>query len=181
MIYTELAVWRFRIWRLLFGFKNANRLLLSIDKRALIRILRDNGASIGSGCDINCPLIIHNCNDYRNLVIGPDCHVGKNVFLDLQDRITLESSCTVSMGTTIITHMDVGKSGLKSHGFCREQGAVHLEGGSYIGANATILHGVTVGSYAIVSAGAVVTSDVREFSVAGGVPARFIKNINRSR
>ena len=47
----------------------------------------------------------------------------------------------------------------------------------WIGANVTILHGVTIGDGAIVAAGAVVTKDVAPRTVAGGVPAKHLKNI----
>ena len=50
-----------------------------------------------------------------------------------------------------------------------------FEGDNWIGANATILRGVTVGRGAIVAAGAVVTKDVTPYSVWGGVPARCLK------
>lgn len=48
----------------------------------------------------------------------------------------------------------------------------------WVGSNATILQGVTIGDNAVVAAGAVVTKDVAANTVVGGVPARFIKNIN---
>lgn len=47
----------------------------------------------------------------------------------------------------------------------------------WIGSNATILQGVTIGDNAIVAAGAVVTKDVAANTVVGGVPAKFIRNI----
>lgn len=50
-----------------------------------------------------------------------------------------------------------------------------FEGDNWIGANATILRGVTVGRGAIIAAGAVVTKDVPPYSVCGGVPARCLK------
>lgn len=49
----------------------------------------------------------------------------------------------------------------------------------WIGANAVILPGVTIGSHSVVAAGAVVTKDVPDYCVVGGVPARVIKTINR--
>lgn len=48
----------------------------------------------------------------------------------------------------------------------------------WVGSNTTILQGVTIGDNAVVAAGAVVTKDVAANTVVGGVPARFIKNIN---
>ena len=52
---------------------------------------------------------------------------------------------------------------------------VVFEGDNWIGANVTILKGVTVGQGAVIAAGAVVTKDVSAYSIVGGVPANFIK------
>ena len=49
----------------------------------------------------------------------------------------------------------------------------------WVGSNATILQGVTIGDNAVVGAGAVVTKDVAANAIVGGVPARFIKMIDR--
>jgi acetyltransferase-like isoleucine patch superfamily enzyme len=51
----------------------------------------------------------------------------------------------------------------------------------WIGANATILPGVTIGDGAIIAAGAVVAKDVAANIIVGGVPAKFIKKIDRSK
>lgn len=50
-----------------------------------------------------------------------------------------------------------------------------FEGDNWVGANATILKGVTIGQGSIIAAGAVVTRDVPPFSIVGGVPAKVIK------
>lgn len=49
----------------------------------------------------------------------------------------------------------------------------------WVGSNSTILRGVTVGDNAIIAAGSVVTKDVAANTVAGGVPARHIRNIDK--
>ena len=49
----------------------------------------------------------------------------------------------------------------------------------WIGSNAVILQGVTIGEWAVVAAGAVVTKDVAPYTIVGGVPAKFIKNVER--
>lgn len=54
---------------------------------------------------------------------------------------------------------------------------IHLGRDVWVGSGAIILSGVTVGDGAVIAAGAVVTQDIPAYTVAGGVPARFIKNI----
>ena len=56
-------------------------------------------------------------------------------------------------------------------------GSIHIKRNAWIGANATILQGVTIGENAVVAAGAVVFKDVPANTVVGGVPARHIKNL----
>lgn len=50
-----------------------------------------------------------------------------------------------------------------------------LEGDNWIGANATVLKGVTIGKGSVVAAGAIVTKDIPPYEVWGGIPAKFIK------
>jgi acetyltransferase-like isoleucine patch superfamily enzyme len=56
-------------------------------------------------------------------------------------------------------------------------GSIHIKRGAWIGAQATILQGVTIGENAVVAAGAVVTKDVPANTVVGGIPAKIIKTI----
>lgn len=51
--------------------------------------------------------------------------------------------------------------------------------GASIGANATIVCGVTIGEYAMVAAGAVVTKDVSEYTLVAGIPAKAVAKVNR--
>ncbi|WP_407929245.1 acyltransferase [Clostridium hydrogenum] len=60
----------------------------------------------------------------------------------------------------------------------RKQSKVVVEEGAFVGANSTILCGVTIGKCAVIGAGAVVTKNVEAYSVVGGVPAKFIKKLN---
>jgi len=176
-LYIKCALLNFSIREFFFGFENANRQLRSIDKRAIIPLLRTYGAKVGENCDIESFLIFHNCKDYKNLSIGNNCHIGKDVFFDLKAPIVMEDSVTISMRVTILTHLDVGKSPIKEYGFPRLHSKVVFKKGCYIGANATILQGITIGECAIVGVGAVVTKDVPSFTIVGGVPAKIIKKI----
>ena len=106
-IYKNLTC--FNICKYLLGFENANLYLRRIDKNSLKLILKKNGAKIGENCDIENGLIFHNCNDYSNLVIGDNCHIGKNCFFDLREKIELGNNVVISMQSTIITHIDLNK------------------------------------------------------------------------
>lgn len=167
----------FTLYRIILGFDNANRLLRIVDRRAAKAILTGNGASIGDDCDIETPMTFDNCSDYSNLKVGNHCHIGKEVFFDLRETVTIHDSVTVSMRVTFITHIDVGQSPLKKAGYRSTSAAIVLQKGCYVGANATILMGVEIGECAVVGAGSVVTKDVSPYTVVAGNPARSVKKI----
>ncbi len=56
-------------------------------------------------------------------------------------------------------------------------GSIHIKRNAWIGANATILQGVTIGENAVVAAGAVVSKDVSDNTIVGGIPAKHIKSL----
>jgi acetyltransferase-like isoleucine patch superfamily enzyme len=165
----------FKTREICFGFENANTSLARVDKRALIPILRSNGAAIGERCDIEAGIIFHNCKDkFKNLYIGNDCHIGKNCFLDLMDKIIMKDNVTVSMGSKILTHLDMGKSGL-SKIYPAIQKSVVINNNCFIGAGTAILMGVELGENCLVAAGSVVTKSFPANSVIAGVPAKVKK------
>jgi acetyltransferase-like isoleucine patch superfamily enzyme len=151
--------------------------LQSYDKRLLIDFLTRHGAQIGKGSDIESPLIINTKQRYGKLAIGNNCYIGKGVILDIKGGINMEDCVTVSFGVTIASHLDVGKSPLAGCGYKSRYDGVTLRRGCYIGANSTLINGVTVGECAIVSAGSVVISDVPPNTLVGGVPAKVLKKI----
>ena len=56
-------------------------------------------------------------------------------------------------------------------------GKIHIKKNAWIDANATILQGVTIGENSVVASGAVVSKDVPDNTIVGGVPAKFIKTL----
>jgi acetyltransferase-like isoleucine patch superfamily enzyme len=56
-------------------------------------------------------------------------------------------------------------------------GPIRIKRNAWIGANATVTQGVTIGENAVVAAGAVVTKDVPDNTVVGGIPAKVIKTV----
>jgi maltose O-acetyltransferase len=152
------------------GIEAINRRLLRVDR--VEEILIEFGASIGRDTVLHGPLVIHNAKgDYHHLEVGDDVHVGRLVILDLAERVVLERETVISMGCTILTHSDVGDRAL-AKSYPRRTASVRIGPGASLGANVTVLAGCTIGSQAVVGAGAVVTRTVPDETVAAGVPAR---------
>ncbi|MCE1201608.1 MAG: hypothetical protein LWX09_05870, partial [Bacteroidia bacterium] len=82
----------FTLRKKLIGFDAAALFLQRVDKNSVIPILRKYGATIGKDCDIETGLIFHNCSDFSRLVIGNNCHIGKNCFFDLKASIILSDN-----------------------------------------------------------------------------------------
>jgi acetyltransferase-like isoleucine patch superfamily enzyme len=159
------------------GFENANAFLRSVDKNSLMPILKKNGARIGENCDIEAPVIFHNCLDYSNLVIGNSCHIGKNCFFDLRDKVIINDNAVISMQSSFITHIDLGYSELH-YLFPANHAPIVIKKNVFIGANTTILKGVTIDEGSFIAAGSVVNKNILPFTMVGGVPAKFIKKLN---
>ncbi len=173
---ARVNLFRYRICLWLLGRDHTMLMLRRVDKVSMLLILRRNGAIIGINCDIETGLVFHNCRDFKNLIVGNNCHIGKDCLLDLRDRIEINDNAVISMRTMIITHTDMrdasaGKAYPPSHS------PVIIEEGVYVGAGVTILSGVTIGRGSLVAAGAVVNADVEPMTVAGGVPANIIRHL----
>ncbi|MGD0340559.1 MAG: acyltransferase [Bacteroidales bacterium] len=168
----------FGIRKKLLGFENANAFLRKLDKCSMIPILKKNGAIIGINCDIEAPLIFHNCQNFSNLVVGNNCHIGKNCFFDLCDKVVINENVVISMQSTFITHLDMNKSELHFL-FPASHAPIYVGKNTYIGTNSTILQGVILSESCFLAAGSVVTKGVPSFTMVGGVPAKFIKVISR--
>lgn len=107
--------------------------------------------------------------------IGRFCHVNASVGVTIEDRVLIADRVYISD----IDH-EYRKTELPviAQGVC-SKGPVLLKTGCWIGAGAVIMPGVTIGRNAVVGANSVVTKDVPEFTVVGGVPARVLKDIPR--
>jgi acetyltransferase-like isoleucine patch superfamily enzyme len=171
---THIAFLDTLILRRLLGFEQGVvARLRSLEPRVISRVLVHWGARLGDHVRVSAPLVVHNAErSFANLTLGDDVHLGREVFLDLSENITIGSRATVSMRVTILTHTDVGDSSWKERGLPASKAPVVIEDDAYIGAAATILPGVRIGRGALVAAGAVVTRDVAPLGKVGGVPAR---------
>jgi serine acetyltransferase len=155
------------------GFSAICRLLSMTEGEVAVDVLRRYGASVGNRAMIHRGLTVHNAEEsFRNFTVGGGCHVGREVLLDLADRIELGDRVTISMRCVVLTHTHAGESQSVSSARIRKLAPVRVRDDAYIGAGAIVLPGVTIGEGAVVGAGAVVTKDVRPGDVVLGVPAR---------
>ncbi len=146
---------------------------LRTSPNAHAEILREFGAQVGEGVSLHAPLHIVNADgDFRKLVIGARAHIGADVLIALANSVTIGEEATISMRCTIITHIDVGPGPLKDVR-PRQDGAVTIEAGAYLGTGATILHGVTIGAGATIGAHALVDRDVAPGATVAAPRARL--------
>jgi acetyltransferase-like isoleucine patch superfamily enzyme len=151
-------------------------LLFPQPQRLYLRLL---GARIGRDTILHGPSFFNLYRaGLRGLEIGQNCFVGEECLLDLADRIVMEEHTTLSERVTILTHTNVGyyDHPLQRH-FPAISGPVRFGRGCFVGVNATILPGITVGEGSVIAAGAVVTRDVPPWHVVGGVPARPLRKL----
>ncbi|MDO4930898.1 MAG: sugar O-acetyltransferase [Bacteroidales bacterium] len=111
---------------------------------------------------------------------GKFTKVGKGVFVNFGctflDRggITLDDDVFIGPGVQILTENHPENPRLRRNVYTRP---VHVKRGAWIGANAIVLPGVTIGENAIVGAGSVVPKDVPDRAIVVGNPARFVRYI----
>ncbi len=175
-IYSEFKVYQFGCRKYMFGFDTANQMISCLDKITLLKVLRKYGASIGENCDIESGLTFHNCQNYKNLYIRDNVHIGKNCFFDLADEVRIESNVVVSMNTSFITHINMKKSELEKL-YKPKTGKISIEKNTYIGANCSLLMDLELGEGCFVAAGSVVTKSFESNSFVAGVPAIFKKKV----
>jgi len=141
----------------------------------------DAGARIGTGTKI-----WHFCHVMPGAVIGERCSLGQNVVVmpgtRIGNNVKIQNNVSIYEGVTLEDDVFCGPSCVftnvmnpRSHVSRKhEYRPTLVRRGSSIGANATIVCGVTLGEYAFIGAGAVVTSDVPPYALMVGVPARRV-------
>lgn len=123
-------------------------------------------------------------------VIGVNCNICDHCFVEdevtLGDNVTLKTCVSVWNGTVLEDDVFVGPNVVftndrnpRSKNFDSPKFVTTVKRGASIGANATIMPGITVGEYAMVGSGSVVTKDVPSHALVYGNPARIHGNVNR--
>ncbi len=114
--------------------------------------------------------------DFGNTVkFGKGVFINHSAILSSSGGIEFEDGCMAAPGLRIAT---INHDMNKRH-TTYTYGKVTIKKNAWLGMNVTICPGVTIGEYAVVAAGAVVTKDVPDYAVVGGVPAKVIKMLDK--
>ena len=126
------------------------------------------------------------CVIFHRAKIGENCNICANVLIEndvtIGDNVTVKSGVQLWDGVTVEDNVFIGPNATftndlfpRSKNPCWELRKTVVKRGASIGANSTILCGITIGENAMIGAGSVVTKDVPAGQVWAGNPARFIK------
>lgn len=147
----------------------------------------DEPASIGHGSRI-----WHFCHICSGAVIGRDCMIGQNGYVAssvvVGDGCRIQNNVSLYDGVILEDEVFVGPSAVFTNvtnpraavNRRAEFRATRVGRGASIGANATIVAGVTLGPFCLIGAGSVVTHDVPGFALMVGVPARHVGWVSRN-
>ena len=127
------------------------------------------GARIGKNCSLG-----QNVNVSNHVIIGNNVKIQNNVSVyegvELEDGVFCGPSCVFTNDLTPRAEFPKGSTGYKK---------TLVKHGASIGANATIVCGNTIGEYAMVAAGAVVTKNIEPYTLVAGVPAKAVGRVDK--
>ncbi len=128
-----------------------------------------SGASIGDNCTLGQNVNISNC-----VKIGNDVKIQNNVSIyegvEIENGVFCGPSCVFTNDLTPRAYFPKGHQNYKK---------TLVKEGATIGANSTIVCGNTIGRFAMIAAGAVVTKNVADYSLVAGVPAKVIGKVDK--
>jgi len=113
---------------------------------------------------------------FDHIKIGNNVFINSNSLLMARGGITIEDDVMIAGNVQLLSnnHDEYDRQIL----ICKP---ILIKKGAWIGAGVSILPGITVGKYAIVGAGAIVTKDVPDYAVAVGTPARVVKTLDKKK
>lgn len=160
--------------------------------------MRQEGVYIHSTSEVHDSVVIGantkiwNWSKVReNVFIGENCNIGQAVYVDFSikigNRSKIQNGVSLYHGLTIGDDVFIGPNATftndlrpRAHNENWEVSETIVQDGASIGANATIICGITLGRNCMVAAGATVTKDVPDHALVMGQPARVVDYVNRS-
>ncbi|AFZ44934.1 hypothetical protein PCC7418_2802 [Halothece sp. PCC 7418] len=136
-----------------------------------------------AGCALDRGVVLLSSGDISTqpkIYIGTGTYINRGTFLDAAESITIGHNCAIGPGCYITDH----DHGIDPNLPPLEQALIsqptQIRDRAWIGANVTILKGVTIGEQAVIGAGSVVTKNIPDGAIAVGVPATVIKTLHQS-
>lgn len=160
----------------IYGIEGINRVMLHTHRPR--QTLERFGAQIDEGTIIYPHVFIHAAaGDYSHLNVGKNCRILRDTFFDLTARIEIHDTVGIGARVSLVTHVNLAHSPLAQGNYPAQSGGIVVKPGAAIFTGAIILPGITVGECAVVAAGSVVSTDVPDYTVVVGNPARVVKKI----
>lgn len=159
----------FRMKQLLFKLNHTLPMTPEYDE-VLREIFGDN---LGENSEVIAPLYGIALD---KLKIGDNVFINSNCLAMARGGITIDDDVMLAANVQLLSnnHDEYNRNIV----LCKP---IHIKKGAWIGAGASILPGVTIGEYAIVGAGTIVTKDVGDYEVAVGVPAKIVKTLDKDK
>ena len=133
---------------------------------------------IGRNCRIEHDVYFHFDGIYSpgpSIVIGDDCFIGSGCEFNITTGIEIGNKVLIASGCRFVDHNHGIAPGLPMGDQPGTAARISVENETWIGANAVILEGVSIGTGTVVAAGAVVTRPVPANAIVGGVPAKVLR------
>ncbi len=148
--------------------------------RTRTALLRQLGVRIAPTSCFAGPLRITGAGAIRELLtIGPGCHITGPLHVDLVAQVSIGAGVYMGYDIMLLTvDHELGPSAQRCGRLA--SGPIHIGDGAWIGSRAVILPGVHIGNGAIVASGAVVTHNVAPNALVGGVPAKFVRDLDEA-
>lgn len=148
-----------------------------VGSRMRVYALRAAGFQIGHGCVMwGLPTITGGAQLYTNLTIGRNCVFNVGCFFDLGAPIGIGDQVAVGHQVMLLTNShELGPRSYRAGPLFSKP--ITIEDGAWLGARSVVLPGVSIGTGAVVAAGAVVAKNVAPNTIVGGVPAQVIRSL----
>ncbi len=177
-LYATLEWWRIarcrlrtHLWRLRGGSEIHGKCLID----GGVRIERPWLVRLGPRCVLQRDVWLNTTGDHARIEIGAFGFVGRGVQFEVSNAIVIGRGVLIAPGVYLTDHNHSTAPGPPMFEQACTAAPIAIGDDVWIGANAVVLPGVTIGAGAVVAAGAVVHRDVPPRAIVGGVPARIIR------